>query len=206
MTVPSRAEAHDKPICGAMTRAGTPCRRPAGWGTANAGNETRVGVGRCKLNGGRSPVRHGRYSKIKREELRDLIAQYEADPDPLNLLPELAAVRALFHDFVDRYEETTAALLVWHESVRNGREDRSRRPRQVLDIADAQRLVSEITKIAKRIEDVKAHNSVSQADFYRVLGEMGLVVNRNAEIFFEDPERRGQFLSGVRDGWLGIRL
>ena len=110
MTVPSRAEAHDRPICGATTRAGTPCRRPAGWGTANAGNETRVGVGRCKLHGGRSPVRHGRYSKIKREELRDLIAQYEADPDPLNLLPELAAVRALFHDFVDRYEETTAAL------------------------------------------------------------------------------------------------
>src|SRR5690606_10264496 len=115
------------PICGAKTRAGTPCRRPAGWGTANAGDGNgRHGVGRCKLDGGCVPVRHGRYSRIKREALRTMIAEYEADPDPLNLLPELAAARALFHDFVDRYEETTAALLAWHESFRAGAEDPDR--------------------------------------------------------------------------------
>jgi len=50
--------------CGAKTRAGTPCRRPAGWGTDH------VGVGRCKLHGGsqhRGPqsahFKHGLYCR-----------------------------------------------------------------------------------------------------------------------------------------------
>jgi len=36
-------------LCGARTRAGPPCRRPAGWGTDH------VGEGRCKLHAGCSP-------------------------------------------------------------------------------------------------------------------------------------------------------
>lgn len=35
-------------ICGAKTRAGTPCKQKAGWGTNH------VGTGRCKLHGGKS--------------------------------------------------------------------------------------------------------------------------------------------------------
>lgn len=38
---------HDN-ICGAKTRAGTPCKQKAGWGTNH------VGEGRCKLHGGKS--------------------------------------------------------------------------------------------------------------------------------------------------------
>lgn len=34
--------------CLAQTRAGTPCRRPSGWGTRHPGQ------GRCKLHGGSS--------------------------------------------------------------------------------------------------------------------------------------------------------
>ena len=41
-------KAYDKKYCGAKTRAGTPCKRPAGWGTNH------VGEGRCKLHGGKS--------------------------------------------------------------------------------------------------------------------------------------------------------
>lgn len=44
----SQNKAYDKKYCGAKTRAGTPCKRPAGWGTNH------VGTGRCKLHGGRS--------------------------------------------------------------------------------------------------------------------------------------------------------
>ena len=43
-------QVHDKnyEICGAKTRKGTPCLRPAGWGTNHPG------IGRCKLHGGSS--------------------------------------------------------------------------------------------------------------------------------------------------------
>lgn len=50
--------------CGAKTRSGTPCRRPAGWGTDHPGE------GRCKLHGGASlkghlhpRYKHGRYAQ-----------------------------------------------------------------------------------------------------------------------------------------------
>ena len=46
----SKNQVHDKSykICGAKTKRGTPCKRPAGWGTNH------VGEGRCKLHGGAS--------------------------------------------------------------------------------------------------------------------------------------------------------
>jgi hypothetical protein len=54
---------HDN-ICGAKTRAGHPCKRPAGWGTDH------VGSGRCRMHGGASVkgvehpnFKHGRRSK-----------------------------------------------------------------------------------------------------------------------------------------------
>lgn len=44
----NKFQAHDGVICGAKTRAGTPCQQKAGWGTDH------VGEGRCKLHGGKS--------------------------------------------------------------------------------------------------------------------------------------------------------
>lgn len=38
----------------------------------------------------------------------------EADPDPLNILPELAAARAIFIDWYERYDEWREAILAWH--------------------------------------------------------------------------------------------
>jgi hypothetical protein len=104
----------DRPICGAKTRAGGRCKFPAGMRT------THPGQGKCYRHGGTKPgdprLKSGRYSSIERPRIRDLIAAHEADPDPLNLLPEIAALRALFQDFIERYETMTEALLAWHAS------------------------------------------------------------------------------------------
>lgn len=97
--------------CGATARStGKPCQRPAGWGTDHPGQ------GRCKLHGGKSPIKHGRYSKITRPRLRELLDQYENDPAPLDLLPEVKLLRALLTDFVERYDAITEATLAWHNS------------------------------------------------------------------------------------------
>ncbi len=42
-------EPHPMTACGAKTKRGTPCNRPAGWATGHPG------TGRCKLHGGASP-------------------------------------------------------------------------------------------------------------------------------------------------------
>ena len=97
-------------FCGRYAkRTGKPCLQRAGHRTTHPGD------GPCWLHAGR-PIQHGRYSKIKRPRIRELIAQYEADPEPLNLLPELASARAMFVDFIERYDAWLEALLAWHGS------------------------------------------------------------------------------------------
>jgi hypothetical protein len=191
MTVTDVAEPHDtERYCDALTRnsetKNSRCRRPAGWGTEHAG------LGRCKLHGGATPVRHGRYSTIKREELRTLIEQHEADPDPLNIFPELATARALFQDFVERYDAWRDAIVAWHESYKADSGTAEGKPRQMLDIADAYRIISEVTKIAERIERIRAQNAISRGDLNRVLSEMWRVL----EMHVANPTTRQE----VRDG------
>ena len=98
------------PKCGAKNRAGNPCGRPSGWGTDH------FGEGRCKLHGGAIPIKTGRYSKIKRRRIAELIEHYRQESDPLDIVQELHLLRALVTDFVERYDEMTDAILAWHNS------------------------------------------------------------------------------------------
>lgn len=233
--------------CGARTRSRGVCSHPAGWGTDHPGQ------GRCKLHGGATPVRHGRYSTIKRPELRELIERHRADPDPLNLLDDLAALRGLVEDYINRYDDTTAALLAWHESyraverpitesrllevetvidelealvgpadldeedqeedgarvrraIRKARElvddlrkpdDDGGKPRQMMDLADAYRMLDAVGKMVKRIEDIRAQNAISRPELLRIMQEMGRVVAR----YVGDEETREK----IQDAWLQIR-
>lgn len=193
------------PICGAKTRAGTPCRQPGGFKTDH------VGQGRCNLHGGKTPVKSGRYSKINRPRIRDLIEAHAADDAPLDTLPELAAARALFQDFVERYDENHDAVLAWHAQQRVNPEqqealyaalnelqelqtsggveftdvqskrladarsavallgDDVARPKVLLDISDAYRIVSEITRIVERIEKARPSDSIAYEQLKRFL-------------------------------------
>lgn len=183
MTQENGARPHDGelpsyPICGKPKRdgSGEPCTQPAGWGTDH------VGVGPCKLHGGASPIKHGRYSKLRREALRDLIAQYEQDPDPLNLLPELATARALLQDFLDRNAAD---------------------PDHQLDVEAAGKLLTDIANIVARIERIRSANAISRPELYRIMGEMGRVVER---WIGEENMDADEKLSRIKDGWLAIRV
>ena len=145
--------------------------------------------GKSKLNLG--AIRHGRYSRLKTEQLRSLIAEYENDPDPLNLMAELAASRALFQDFTDRYVESTDALILWSRSGETAK------PTQILDISTGCKMVSEITRIVERVEKIKASNAISRPELMRVLTEMSRVVSS----LVDDPA----VLKGIKDAWLGIQ-
>lgn len=141
-------------------------------------------MGRCWLHGGRTPIKHGRYSRIQRQSVRELAEQFEADPDPLNLLPELAQARALYADYLERCEKGEVAF----------------------EPLGASKLLAEISKAAKRIEDARAHNAVSRADFYRVLSEMGRAVDLITAELIGAPELREEFVRRVHEAWMAIRL
>lgn len=62
MTPPSGGDGRDSKHCGAKKRQGEgTCTRPAGWGTDH------VGIGRCKLHGGRTPDHIKQANVVKAE-------------------------------------------------------------------------------------------------------------------------------------------
>lgn len=144
--------------CGAKAKStGRPCRRAAGHGTDH------LGEGRCLFHGGASLVKHGRYSTITREPIRKLIEAYEADPDPLNLEPELALLRALVVDYINRNELASDGEKPLSEEV----------------VDTLRRLAGELLRGVARIERNRAMNAISQAELYRFLKEVERVIRNN---------------------------
>jgi len=88
-----------KPVCGAKKHSdGKPCQRPAGWGTVHSGE------GRCKLHGGASPIKHGRYSKLS-NPLGIKIQERLNDVNPLDMIPELALLKAMLDRWITKNGE-----------------------------------------------------------------------------------------------------
>lgn len=111
----TRAERQALPTCGASNRNGQPCQRPAGWGTGHPGE------GKCKLHGGVGQKPSTRYQLTNASPiLQESIRQQQADPDPLNLLPDLVLARSILHESIERHSAISAALIAWHASYTSG--------------------------------------------------------------------------------------
>lgn len=188
--------------CNGIVRSGRGyCKQGAGAKTDHPGQ------GRCNLHGGANPVKHGRYSKVKNTAIRELIDVFESDPEPLNILPELAAARALFQDFVDRHAAFAAALLAWHESFLDPQREAEPKPRQILDIADAYRLLAEIKNIVATVEKIASENAISRPDYLRLQAQQGAIVERALERHLKGQAHDdvvAAIQNEIRDGWLGL--
>ena len=186
-------------VCGAHARrTGKPCRHPAGFRTDHPGE------GRCWLHGGTKTITHGRYSKITRPRIRELLDQYESDPTPLDLLPEVKLLRALLTDWVERYDEFTDALIAWHDSFRTG--DAAPKPRQMLDITAAAGLTDKVGAMVDRIERHKREGGITLETLDRVLQQLGVeVVNALAEEV-PDAAQRAAVLASIERRWQGVRV
>jgi hypothetical protein len=194
-------------LCGADTRqeeAKYPtCHRPAGWGTPNG----RQNYTRCKLHGGSNRVTTGahvgakakaRYGvdTVRRPRVAELMEQMADDPNPLDILPELAAARAIFIDFVERYDEWREALLAWNDSF--GKEGTAPKPKQILDVSAAMAHLDIITKIAEREWKRHEANAISRKDLFRVMDQMARAVMR----VVTDEQQ----LKAIRAEWLNVSV
>jgi len=167
------------------------CKSIAGRGTNHAGQ------GRCKNHGGATPIKKGIYSKIEREEISQLIEHFENLEDPLDLAPEVAMARAFLTKFVNKYEDIVDALLDWHFLYElEGKEPKGRPP----VLPSQQRIImllDTISKIVKRIQEIKSDHTITRKDLFRILGEMGRVVESEVE-----PEQWKK----IKNVWLSIKL
>lgn len=216
----TRAERAKLPPCGAATRSGKPCQRPAGHGTNHPGE------GKCKLHGGATPVKHGRYARIQRERIRQLIDEFASDPDPLNLLPELELLRALIIDFVERYDENAEALLRWNRTFdRNYRAAREMseehgedpdgvdplgiepsKPDKVVDILSVGAYITQISSIVDRIRKSRETQTFSMATIDKLWEAQSAHLMQATQEVISDPALRESVLTAVAQRWGTINL
>ena len=217
--------------CGSPKKDGSPCRRPAGWGTDH--NKQ----GRCIKHSGR-PITTGRWSQIKRKSISEAIDHFDSDEDPLDLIPDVKLLRALIKDFIERYEAMRDALLAWHDVNRlrkllgycrqlerlNLDEEsglssslareivgkiaaataalESARPRQVLDLADAGRLIDQCSKVAQRHHAIKSSGAITMDTFRRVHEQMALIMIKHVGKLDDGSEA----LKRVEKEWGRVKL
>lgn len=149
-------------LCNAKTRNGGTCKRPGN----GAG-------GRCHLHGGKStgrPIVTGRYSVVHRASLADKLAQFRADPQPGNLSDELALLRALFADYLERFPTGT--------------------PLKFDDVERLAGLLVEVSKMVERISRIMNSTALTAAEVAYLQARMADLVQR----YIPDPDRRDAFL------------
>lgn len=90
---------------GGVNKQGNPCGNPAGARTSHKGE------GKCYKHGGASngaPLKHGRYAYSIHGKLGDKIRKHMENPNPLDLSPELALLRARIEFLTDEISKTDA--------------------------------------------------------------------------------------------------
>ena len=157
-------------VCGAKTRGGKQCQQPAGWGTEH------VGQGRCKLHGGKAgaPIVTGRYS-IKRTELAHKAQRFVNDDAPGDLTGELALMRALLQEYLDRYD------------------DNSRLPLD--DIERIFGMIEAISRLVERIAKILTAKALTQAEVQYLQARIADLLTS----YVPDPNHRAEFLRALAE-------
>lgn len=150
-------------LCGAKTRAGGKCKQLA------------LANGRCHFHGGKStgsPPKHGLYS-IKRTELARDYQKFLESPDPLNLAHELAVLRGLFEQFMNRYEDGV--------------------PLKAQDVAIIAKLAQEIGTMAERMSRMLNSTALTAAHVDVLRAIVAAII-----VDFVPEERREDAVSRLR--------
>lgn len=140
----------DSEICGATTRDGSKCQRPAGWGTDHDD-------GRCKQHGGKGgrPPKHGRYAAERSESLQRKIQEYRDAPNPTEMWEELALLRAVLQEWLTDMdtvtEENVSVLLDLQNSIRRTLDSINKiRTRTALTAAEVKYLKARIADLFEK--------------------------------------------------------
>ncbi len=129
--------------------------------------------GRCRMHGGGSPGRpliHGRYSLTHRAALAEKAQRFLDDPQPGDLTAELALMRALLQEYLDRFPDG--------------------QPLPVQDIERVLDMVDAVARLVERISRIMNQTALTQA-------EVQLLQVRIVDLlvkYVADPAQRLAFL------------
>ena len=190
-------------LCGAKKKSGGTCGNTAGKKTDHPG------LGRCWLHGGATPIKSGRYSTIKRAQLRQRLDEFLNDPDPLDLLPEVALLRAFLADVIERWDDIygpDGALLAWHESFLDPEKNPHPKPRQLPDFSSLITVVDKVGVMVDRIQKHQQEGSVSLVTLNRIVEQLGTEAVSALRESTLDEDQITRVLTALERRWGAIRL
>ena len=154
--------------CGAKTRSGKPCQRPP------------MKNGRCRLHGGATPhgpasknFKHGRYAAAFKGELAEKFSEALGEKNPLDLLPELAANRALLDGYI--------AKLAGKKVI------------ETKDLLTVSAMTGDITRTVAAIVKNRNDTALTVAEIMFIRN--GIL--RLMEQYVPDPDRRRSFINDL---------
>lgn len=196
------------------------CKNVAGKKTSH------LGTGRCWLHGAAdgagAPIKHGRYSKVKSPRLQELIKEFEKDPDPLNLLPEVQLLRALILDYIERYDEYAPALIAWYASF--SREYKAQievaeaagedppppvgsgKPHQVADILAVGTFIASLGALVERIEKRRDRATFSMGTVVKLAEDHAAVAFDAVRELVNDRDLQTRLFQVMETGFSNIKL
>lgn len=143
-----------------------------GWGTEHPGE------GRCKLHGGASPrgiesaaYKTGLYSKYLPQTINNKVQAF-LEADPLELVSEMALLRALLAEYISRFEHSNPGA------------------RDIVLLAD---LAERVGKFSERINKMRNESALTGA-------EMAYLAARVADIvvkYIDDPDAQRAFVQDL---------
>ena len=150
--------------CGARTKTGAPCKRPAGWGTNHPGK------GPC-----RNHLPKPDDTPIAFYAFDDLVAlarkhRTAAGKDPFDLTDDIASCRATRDMLLTRSDILAAAVMRW------AAETKQSPPKSVVDLNGyeiAQRLFATLTKMVETQMRREALDSLTKADVKELFIQIG---------------------------------
>lgn len=143
-----------KKVCGAKLR-----------GKDRTCQKAPMANGRCRLHGGATPngpdsanYKHGRYADVFKGKMADRFQRAQADTQPMDLLPELYAQRAVFETYLDevgnrqklKLNELLNAAALAQDVVRTGTMITKIRSDQALTIAEIKFFQKSITLLLEK--------------------------------------------------------
>lgn len=196
--------------CRAKTRnpdaKGPYCSHRAGYRTDH------VGTGRCYLHGGKSPkgvacsqFKHGRYANLTNGRIKQLLSDYLADENPLDLTEEVALLRAVVHDLVERWESIygpDGALLAWHDSYHTGKG--APKPRQLPDFSAIATVIDQVGKMVDRVQKAKQERSMTFGELSTVMKALGQEVSKALTQHDIPAEKEAAIVESIAARWANV--
>jgi len=195
----------EKPLCGAplknqkdVNRGGEvrTCKRIAGQGT------THFGRGPCDLHGGEvATVVHADFVRYRgfSTDIDDVLMHHLQDPDPLNLISDIALCRATIEKWTEDYHWFSEAMHAWHESFKQGVDEG--KPTKIPAITEVSKLLDTLARLQEKELKRRHSTTITMQDLIKVMSLIADTINRHVT----DPGTREKVHNEIRQIALSTR-